>query len=396
VRRACPVTLKHATDKKRHQIRLLVEAYRGCVNRFIRVLWQMPTEEFGLNRETLALVPAGRLSERCKSNALKQAIEIVVSTRRAVGTTGQKASCPRFTGKLVLDAKFVIVEDKQSSPGNPFDLVVKLSKLNGGRRMVIPTCRTRPLNKWLSRPGARLVQGCCVSENELVVWVEEPEPDIPWTPDDTAVTYGADLGMRKLLTVKNERNQTAFLGREYHPLQQRIGRKKPGSKARGRLLNERDHVIGRTLNALPWRYFDVVGVEDLAGISRGKHGLGRKREFRRKRSPWAHRSVLERLMAKADENRVLLVAVQPRDTSRECPNCRCASELNRKGERFSCIRCGYTEDADGVGAGNVRSRTLEILNRRRRWLESHLESPSRAHLATRRSVASRRCKKASQ
>jgi Putative transposase DNA-binding domain len=390
MRRACIVTLKFATAAKRNEINLLVKAYRGCVNRFIKVLWQMPSQEFGLDKETLALVPGGRLSARYKSQALKQAIEIVESTRRARQASGQKAGCPKFTGCAVLDAKFVSVEDKHTRPGNPFDLVVRLSTLKKGARIIIPTCRTKPLNKWLSRPGARLIQGCALSEDSLTLWVEEADSELPFALSEDAVVYGADLGMAKLLTL-NDGTRTAYLGRHYHALQNRIARAKPGSKARARLFTERDHLVGRVLNAIPWRHVDALGVEDLTGISRGKGTLGK--EFRRKRSPWAHRKVLERAEAKAQENRVLLVAVLPRNTSRECPACRRVSALNRKGELFRCVACGHIEDADSVGSGNIRSRTLTILDQRRAWLNSHPFSLNRAHFATRRSLASRRAKK---
>jgi putative transposase len=374
-------------------LRLLVEAYRGCVNRFIKFLWQIPTEEFGLDAKTLAMIPAGRLSERYKSQCLKQAIEIVVSTRRAVETTGQKAKCPKFRGDLVLDAKFVIVENKETCPGNPFDLVIRLSTLKQGRRTTILSNRTKPLNKWLNRPGARLVQGCSLSENSLTLWIEEPEVELPWAPREDAVLYTGDLGMRKLFTIKNDKDQTAFLGSEYWELQNEIRRKKPNSNARKRALRERDHLIGCAVNALPWGYFDVFGLEDLKGITRGKGEFGK--EFRRKRSPWAHRQVLERVGHRCQENRVLLVTVPPAGTSRECPNikCRCASALNRRGELFRCAACGHTEDADGVGAGNIRLRTLRNLDGRRRWLNSHPDSPNKAHSVHRRSVASRRVKK---
>jgi transposase len=105
--------------------------------------------------------------------------------------------------------------------------------------------------------------------------------------------------------------------------------------------------------------------------------------------------VLKRVGHRCQENRVLLVTVPPSGTSRECPNilCRCASALNRRGELFRCVACGHTEDADGVGAGNIRSRTLRNLNGRRRWLNSHPDSPNKAHSVHRRSVASRRRKK---
>jgi len=390
-RRACPVTLKFATATKRHDINLLLEAYRGCVNRFIKVLWTMPTEEFGLNGDTLALIPAGRLSERYKSNALKQAIEIVVSTKRAAEATGNKITCPKFTGSAILDAKFVKVQDKEICPGDPFDLVVTLSTLEKRQQIAIPTCRTKPMNKWLLRPGARLIQGCELSEDRLILWVEEPAPIIAFAPKEDAVVYGVDKGMKKLLTVKNDKNQTAFLGREYWELQGDIRRAKPDSHARDRLLRERDHVIGRALNALPWGHFDVIGVEDLTGITHGKGDT--TKEFRKQRSPWAHRKMFERLAAKAQENRVLLVTGHPFQTSRECPACRCASELNRRGEQFRCVACGHTEDADGVGAGNVRSRALKNLEGRQKWLANHPNSSNRAHSVHRRSVASRRPKR---
>jgi hypothetical protein len=35
--------------------------------------------------------------------------------------------------------------------------------------VTIPTRKTGVLNKWLARPGARLVQGCALSENSIVV-----------------------------------------------------------------------------------------------------------------------------------------------------------------------------------------------------------------------------------
>jgi hypothetical protein len=48
--------------------------------------------------------------------------------------TGQKSSCPHFTGDAVLDGKFVDVEDKESCPGQPFDVVIRLSTLEEAAR----------------------------------------------------------------------------------------------------------------------------------------------------------------------------------------------------------------------------------------------------------------------
>ena len=151
-------------------------------------------------------------------------------------------------------------------------------------------------------------------------------------------------------------------------------------------------MIGRALNAIPWSHIDVIGHEELKGI---KNGMVLSKEFRRRSSPWAVRMAVERLDHKCSEHRVLRIAVSPRNTSRTCPNrdCRHVSKLNRKGEQFRCVQCGHAEDADSVGAGNIRLRTLNNLDARRRWLNAHPSSVNKTYQPTRRSLASRRRKK---
>ncbi len=46
-------------------------------------------------------------------------------------------------------------------------------------------------------------------------------------------------------------------------------------------------------------------------------------------------------------------------TSQECSNCGYVHKDNRQGERFTCIKCGYIEDADVNGALNILSRNYD-------------------------------------
>ena len=58
----------------------------------------------------------------------------------------------------------------------------------------------------------------------------------------------------------------------------------------------------------------------------------------------------------------LLVAVPPQNTSRRCPACGKASAENRKTqERFSCVECGFTANADFLGAVNIKEAGLALL-----------------------------------
>jgi putative transposase len=55
--------------------------------------------------------------------------------------------------------------------------------------------------------------------------------------------------------------------------------------------------------------------------------------------------------------RVPLVCVDPRNTSRECPECGCIDKRNRPTrDRFACIRCAFSGPADTTAARNIAGR----------------------------------------
>lgn len=57
-----------------------------------------------------------------------------------------------------------------------------------------------------------------------------------------------------------------------------------------------------------------------------------------------------------------LVAVPPQNTSRTCPCCGHIAKENRQTQAdFECVDCGYTENADVVGAINILNRGQAIL-----------------------------------
>ena len=56
-----------------------------------------------------------------------------------------------------------------------------------------------------------------------------------------------------------------------------------------------------------------------------------------------------------------LIAVPPQNTSRCCPSCgHTAKENHTTQALFACVQCGYTENADVVGAINVLKRGQAI------------------------------------
>jgi len=60
------------------------------------------------------------------------------------------------------------------------------------------------------------------------------------------------------------------------------------------------------------------------------------------------------LHAKAESAGRQVIAVDPRNTSRTCPECGHTARENRPTqEKFHCVACGHTAHADTVGALNV-------------------------------------------
>ena len=342
MRRACKVTLKFATETKRRQIAALLEAYRAAVNFYIRSLWETPGK---LDKATLGRLMDTRLSERLKSQALKQALEIVKGTRKSAKALGTKARCPVFRGSAVLDAKIISVEVGRGS----FDLVIRLSCLKKGERLVIPTKRTAVLNHWQGMEGARLIQGCALSETGIVLWIELPDLE----SKTEGVRLGVDIGVNKLLSDSEGRHY----GTEFKAIRDKINRRQPGSRRRTQAHTERKVFINRVVKALPWPTLAVIGVESLKNLKRGK-SKKRGKKFRKAMAPWTYRHVLTRISELAQVNRVQLVRVDPANTSRACPQCGTVHKDNRKGENFLCRHCGHTADADTVGAQNILARTL--------------------------------------
>ena len=57
---------------------------------------------------------------------------------------------------------------------------------------------------------------------------------------------------------------------------------------------------------------------------------------------------------KLDWNGGRLILIDPRNTSRECPECRYVDGANRKSQsEFACIQCCYQANADLVASRNI-------------------------------------------
>ena len=345
MRRACKISLKFLTKRKQRKIFALLQSYRTAVNFYIKSLWKVKGKQ---DAPTLARLKSSRLSQRYRQAALKQAMEMIVFSKRSAKALGNPCTCPIFNGYAVLDSRFAVIEEGEKS----FDLIVKLSTLTKRQKIVIPCKKTKSLNKWMKVPGAKIVQGCGLSEKGVILWVELF--DLP--EKTTGVDLGVDIGVNKLLADSNGK----FYGTDFKTIRDNVLKTKKGSKGCRRARTTRNHFINRVVKQLPWDTLKTIGVEDLNGLKTGKK-KGRGKSFRRAMIPWTYRQVLSRISNLASENRVRLIKVNPAKTSQTCPICGMVSKKNRQGEKFCCVKCNHKNDSDVVGAQNILVRTLAIL-----------------------------------
>ena len=97
----------------------------------------------------------------------------------------------------------------------------------------------------------------------------------------------------------------------------------------------------------------AILMERLTGIRRRyRKGNGQSVSFRGGMNTWAFRMIQQQIDYKARWDGIPVCYVNPRYTSRKCPNCD-SSLITREGRKLLCRRCGISEDRDVIAAKNI-------------------------------------------
>ena len=206
----------------------------------------------------------------------------------------------------------------------------------------------------------------------------EREVEMPQHPSTSAV--GLDWGVVNFVALSNGEvvDQCQPL-KKFLPklgkLQRRMTRKKKFSKnwrkakakvtkLHTKVANIRKDFVHKVSNDISKNHA-VVFVEDLQVGNMSKRAtrkVAQKSGLNRSildASPFELRRQLE---YKTQWQGGLLVAVAPQNTSRKCSECGHTSAANRKTQsKFVCVECGFSANADFVGAVNIREAGLASL-----------------------------------
>jgi IS605 OrfB family transposase len=195
-------------------------------------------------------------------------------------------------------------------------------------------------------------------------------------PKDTEIDnegyLGVDLGIKNIAT---DSDGTIYSGKRLLSVRHRHRRlrrklQQKGTKSAKRRLkklsgkekrfaNDVNHCISKQLVKTAKGTGRGIALEDLGGI---RDRVTVRRRKRDELHSWSFRDLRTKIGYKATLSGVPVVAVNPRNTSRECLNCEHIDKANRRSQaKFKCTRCGHASHAD-VNAAGVISRRAALVN----------------------------------
>jgi len=129
---------------------------------------------------------------------------------------------------------------------------------------------------------------------------------------------------------------------------------KTASRDEARFRRDVNHCISKSIVASAKGTRRAIALEDLKGI---RERTTVRREQRARHNGWAFSQLRLFIEYKAKLAGVPVLLVDARNTSRTCPECGHCEKGNRKSQsEFVCRHCGYSANADYVGAFNIRAK----------------------------------------
>ena len=207
------------------------------------------------------------------------------------------------------------------------------------------------------------------------------------TPTPTGGEIGIDMGIVRFATLSNGEyfeplNAFKTYKGKLAKLQRQLKNKVKGShnwlklkakiaRLHHKIANIRKDYLHKISNKISKNHA-IVYVEDLkvANMSKTAKGTVEAPGKNVRQKSGLNRAILDQawfefrrqLEYKLAWNGGFLVAVPPQNTSRTCPCCGHIAKENRQTQAdFECVDCGYTENADVVGAINILNRGQAIL-----------------------------------
>jgi putative transposase len=199
----------------------------------------------------------------------------------------------------------------------------------------------------------------------LLCTIEMPEGS-PIEPTDV---LGVDLGINKIAT---DSTGESFSGEQVdttrrHYAKRRAGLNRIGTKSARRRLSKirkreanfrrnENHRISKQIVAKAKATDRAIALEELKGM---RDRVSVKKPQRNRHAGWSFLQLRSFVTYKAALAGILIVLVDPRNTSRTCSVCGHCEKANRKSQsEFECCDCRYSANADFNAARNIRAKAF--------------------------------------
>lgn len=220
-----------------------------------------------------------------------------------------------------------------------------------GYTVNIPLRRTRMDDKW-GNGDSEVLPSILLSDDTIHIRYRRTVPKCIGTNE-----VGLDQGVRRMLTA-SDGTEIPDVNHGYKHILNKIARKKRGSKAYRRALDEREAYVCKAIKQVDWSIYNQINLERHFDIKRGKRTSKLLTAF----SNPQIRNVL--FMRATEEMGVPIQEVDNICNSLRCPMDGWVHVKNRpkKGVVFRCCMCGYVDDADEVGAINANLHAQGLPN----------------------------------
>jgi len=334
MRRSARVFLNDLNPGKRETLTEFLYRCHAATQYFIDLFWQR--QDFSADLADLPTVHRGRdrfnLTTRLAQALAKQAKE---TARSAHEHDGSKPQLRHHT--VTLYSHFVHVEPFR---GQGFDWAVNLIG-SGAPRMVLPIHSTKVINTFLDtgwEMGKAIRLGLRKGRLFIDFLFDKARPQ--------QKTEGAIVGMDS-----NYRNGLVFsdgqqTGQGAYDIIRSFPKRKKYTHASIKSL------MGQAIKQIDFSTIRVLCVENLKKVKHDKRGTF-PRTLNRRLSHWLYAYLCDVLTRRCEEHGVKLERKSPAYTSQFCRQCQRWDRRNRKGDKFSCVHCGFSDHADLNAAKNL-------------------------------------------
>lgn len=373
--RSSKLTIKFSNVNKLNLISLFIDEYKKIVSLFVDLLWDLDKFPKLLpNNITNQIKSQTWLSARIIQCAGKQAAGIVKGTRKKqknrqyvydqliekgyfkkarklkVIMDKYKISKPSIKNmNPELDSRFIKMDFNNKTS---FDGWITLFCLGNSLNIIIPVKKSKHFNNMqgIMKKGVRL------NKKYLTFMFEE---EIVKKTD--GIILGLDKGSSTCCTLSNGQiTKKDNHGWDLSSIEDKMARKKKGSKAFQKCKQHRKNYIGWSINQLNFNGVKTLRIENLKNLPRSS----------RKLSHWTHAEIDMKLEQTCEKLGVQVDHVNPTYTSQRCSSCGFVRKGSRNGKQFKCKSCGFTIDADLNASINI-SLDLRPIGRKERLLHKN-------------------------